>query len=73
VCTAICAGLDIKGLIGDGALIEPPEEKPIDNMPQLMNPHMNNEEGIHINTFRNGKDERLINGEINNSLEFGQK
>jgi len=75
VCTAICAGLDIKGLIGDGALVEVPEEKPVDNMPQLTNPHMNNEEGLHMNTFRAGKDARLIaqNAEADSSLDAGQK
>jgi len=44
-------------------------------MPQLTNPHMNNEEGLHMNTFRAGKDARLIaqNAEADSSLDAGQK
>lgn len=52
VCTAICAGLNLSDLLGEGLMIEPPEEKPINNDPQLNNPHMNSEEGLHMNTFR---------------------
>jgi len=52
VCHAICAGLDINGIIGDSVLIENPEYKPVNNDPQVSNVHMNNEEGMHANTFR---------------------
>jgi len=59
VCTAICAGLNLSDLIGEGLMIEPPEEKPVNNDPQLRNPHMNTEEGLHMNTFRYGYDDRV--------------
>lgn len=44
-------------------------------MPQLNNPHMNNEEGLHMNTFRAGKDARLTKTEEaeESSLDAGQK
>lgn len=72
LCTAICAGLDIKGLMGGEALIEVPEEKPIDNAPQLNNPHMNTEEGITNNTFRKGFDARL-DETVESNIEYGMK
>lgn len=72
ICTAICAGLDIKGLLGEGQLIEVPEEVPVDNTPQLNNPHMNTEEGITTNTFRKGYDTRL-DVQTQTGLESGMK
>lgn len=72
LCTAICAGLDIKGLMGGDALIEVPEEKPVDNSPQTKNPHMNSEEGITNNNFRKGADGRL-NELVEPNIDGGQK
>lgn len=59
MCNLICAGLVIEDLM-DGGLTEPPTEPPLDNSPQTANPHMNNEEGMHLNTFRYGKDNRVM-------------
>jgi len=59
VCNLICAGLVIEDLV-EGGIVEPAEEPPIDESPQLSNPHMNSEEGMHINTFRYGKDNRVM-------------
>lgn len=59
MCNLICAGLVIEDLM-EGGIVEPPEEPPLDNSPQINNPHMNSEEGLHINTFRYGKDNRVM-------------
>lgn len=74
VCTAICAGLNLADLVGEGLMIEPPEEKPIINDPQLHNPHMNTEEGLHQNTFRYGFDDRVTEGLDNGDhVHLGEK
>jgi hypothetical protein len=52
VCTMICAGLNIEDLLDGQGPAEPKEEPPVDKTPQLNNPNMNTEEGMHINTYR---------------------
>jgi len=59
VCNLICAGLVLGDLL-DGAPIDIPDVPPVDNAPQSTNPHMNTEEGTHLNTFRHGVDERVM-------------
>jgi hypothetical protein len=73
VCQAICAGLDIEAIIGDEAMIEPPELRPVNNDPQLNNPHMNTEEGLHSNTFRYGKDDRVPEKVAESPFNGGEK
>lgn len=50
VCSMLCAGLNIEELLDGQAINDPGEEPPIDRSPQMTNPHMNSEEGMHLNT-----------------------
>jgi len=59
VCSLICSGLNISNLL-DGRQVEDPPEEPIEfPTPQIGNPHMASEEGLHLNTFRSGYDARV--------------
>jgi len=73
VCTAICAGLNLSDLVADGFMVEPPEEKPVNNDPQVHNPHMNSEELMHQNTFRYMFDERVTEKENEAAPHLGEK
>jgi len=66
ICSTICAGIDLDGL-NDGSTVEDPDEiiYPSKRNENLTNPLMQDEEGIHLNTNRYGKDLSIKSNEIN--------
>lgn len=72
VCQTICAGLNIIDLLDGAALLEPPEEPIEVDTPQINNPHMNSEEGLHLNNKRYGFDERVTEKQLTESVDFAK-